>query len=522
MAKRHTRKRLRPIKRRARTRKHIRKPRKYAQRGGSASSPAAAASKASPFFKEAYVITMPESPERLNRIKAQASLAGIPLQPFPGVRIKPEDRDTLPPLGVGSTHYKDRTGATFNLGTIGAFLAHRNLMNHIAKAGKGKPGTLIFEDDVVIPPDFYARLAAVAPEIPSDWDFIFLDKMYPNGKMISPHIMKLERDMTTKKNWGIWGFIVRNESVASKVLPILEHMIDIPDHQLNKFADKLKMYLIQPGIVKPDDVTASQSVVTKFDKQKGGVEASIHVVLAANEMRPTLEALIRSLAKHGYSHDVYGLGQPWQGFPTKMKLYLEGIKKVRETKGDAALITLLDAFDTFAIRPASVAAAAYLAKPRRMPILFSAEVVCGGNCREGVLDWYDYHKVKGGTAAVKAAIDPSKPPSHGYLLFSNPTVLNSGMIMGPAADMEAMLTEMIASGEPDDQLAAGDYFINHMDKVDLDVEEKVFRNKIMNHAKLPDEDASHLQGPAFIHFPGQRSEAQQKHISELYKAYNTE
>ena len=260
-------------------------------------------------------------------------------------------------------------------------------------------------------------------------------------------------------------------------------------------------------------------VSRRVKRQYGGAATPIHVILAANEMRPTLQALLSSLQTHGYTYEVIGLGKPWQGFQTKMRYYLEGIRSYHKAKGATALIALLDAFDTLSIKSAAAAAAAYSTKPRRMPILFSAETCCYGNCRKGVLDWYDYHKVKGGSAAVKATLQPTQPPFPDCFLSPTPVFLNSGMTLGPAAELEAMLTEMVASGEPDDQLAAGDYLIRHMDLVDLDVEERVFRNKIQNLTKLPDEGLSSSQGPALIHFPGQRSEAQQKRIVELYKAY---
>ena len=195
-----------------------------------------------------------------------AKKAGIDLKAWPGVIVKKTDIDTLPSLGVGTTTYKDRKGDIFNLGVIGAFLAHRNLFQHIA-ASTGKMGSFISEDDIDIPPDFYQKLAAVEPEIPADWDIIFLDKNIPTiqGKKVSPHVIKLDKDVTAKKNWGIWSYIVKNSSVATKILPCMEHMIDVPDIQLARFADKINMYLITPSITYGDPETAYSSVVTEID-----------------------------------------------------------------------------------------------------------------------------------------------------------------------------------------------------------------------------------------------------------------
>lgn len=244
------RKRTRKIRRRSKLRR--------VQKGGAASS--------SPFFQDAYAVTLDPASKRYVDIKAFATAAGVPLQPWKGVLIKPEEKDTLPPLGVGTTNYKDRTGAVFNLGVIGAYLGHRTLLQHVADTAADKPGTLIFEDDVEIPPDLYEKLAAVEKEIPADWDFIFLDKLYTEGPMISDHVKKLNKDMTATKNWGIWAYIVKNSSLKEKVLPKLEHMMDVPDIQLAKFADVLNMYLLVPSLVKQDARNAPNSVVTVLDK----------------------------------------------------------------------------------------------------------------------------------------------------------------------------------------------------------------------------------------------------------------
>jgi len=203
-------------------------------------------------------------------MKAFAAAAGIPLKFWDGIVIKPADRDTLPPLGVGTTHYKDRAGGTFNLGVIGAFLAHRNLLMELAKTSPNKSGTLIFEDDVEIPQDFYAKLNKIEPEVPADWDILFLDKIRVEKETLlqapnSTHVYKLPKDMTAHKNWGMWAFIVKNASIKDRILPTMEHMLDVPDIQLNKFADKLNMYLVIPSLVAFDETTANNSAVSKIN-----------------------------------------------------------------------------------------------------------------------------------------------------------------------------------------------------------------------------------------------------------------
>ena len=222
-------------------------------------------SQSSPFFTEAYAITLSKYPERFPKIKATADAAGINLKPWEGVLVNENDKDTLPSLGIGTSNYTDRTNVTFNLGAIGCFLAHRSLLEHIRDSNSDSVGTLICEDDIDIPSDFYKKLSSIQDQIPDDWDYIFLSKMNIHGNKISQNVIKLEKDMTSKKNWGFWGFIVKNSSISERILPRLEHMIDVVDIQLAKFADKINMYLVDPPIVYLNPETSTKSGISDID-----------------------------------------------------------------------------------------------------------------------------------------------------------------------------------------------------------------------------------------------------------------
>lgn len=218
----------------------------------------------SPLFTDAYTITLDKYPERYTRIKANAEEAGIVLKRWKGVVITKDDVKSLPGKGVGTVLYTDRTGKYYNFGVIGCFLAHRGLLEHISQNPTGL-GTLIFEDDVIIPADFYAKLAAVASEIPDDWDYIFMRKFVVKSKKITTRIQKLEKDVTSSTNMGLWGFIVKNSSIKTKILPVLEQMTDAVDFQLGRNADTINMYLIDPPIIN-FDISHDDSTIAKMDE----------------------------------------------------------------------------------------------------------------------------------------------------------------------------------------------------------------------------------------------------------------
>jgi len=218
----------------------------------------------SPYFTDAYVVTLSARyPERFKRIRGNAEAAGIVLKPWEGVIITKEDLPELPKKGIGTLLFQDRTNTFFNFGAIGCYLAHRTLLESIAAAPNGI-GTFICEDDIIIPADFYTRFAAISSEIPEDWDIIYMRKYIEKAAPISAHITKLEKDITATHNIGMWGFIVKNTSIKEKILPVLEQMTDAIDLQLNRHADKINMYLVDPPLISMD-MSHSESTITKMD-----------------------------------------------------------------------------------------------------------------------------------------------------------------------------------------------------------------------------------------------------------------
>lgn len=217
----------------------------------------------SPYFTDAYVITLDKYPERLPRIKKNAKEASINLRPWQGVIITNDDLKSLPERGVGTILFQDRSQTYFNFGVIGCFLAHRGVLEHISMNPNGL-GTFICEDDIIIPKDFYTRFNAVSSDIPDDWDMIFMRKYVVKAKPVTSNIKKLEKDVTSSTNMGMWGFIVKNTSIKTKILPVLEQMTDAVDFQLGRHADTINMYLVDPPIIDLDK-SHDDSTITKMD-----------------------------------------------------------------------------------------------------------------------------------------------------------------------------------------------------------------------------------------------------------------
>lgn len=217
-----------------------------------------------PLFKSVFAITMNENSERYKQSAASAKEAGIEIKKWDAVKVDDSMGDSLMEQGIGSIIFK---GPKMRYkGAIGCYLAHRGLMRNIAEhPDADAQGTLILEDDITFAPDFAAKLATLTKEIPSDWDIIYLDKVNPKAKEVSPAVQKFEKQMTSHNNWGNWAYIVRHKSLKDKILPLLEYMIDPVDIQLHKFADKINIYLAKPSLVTLNEKTTYNSNINKLN-----------------------------------------------------------------------------------------------------------------------------------------------------------------------------------------------------------------------------------------------------------------
>ena len=253
-------------------------------------------------------------------------------------------------------------------------------------------------------------------------------------------------------------------------------------------------------------------------RQRGGSDepplehssgAKITVIISADKRKPTLDALLRSLQRHGFSYRVVGMGKPWAGFRTKVENYLEGVKSVT-----SEFVMTLDAFDTLVIQSCDRTLEAYKERPRaHLPVLFGAETYCfPGACEGDIGPWHKKHRGNAGTKDTKKVIIGS-----GFKKSTVPFFLNSGCILGPRGNIEKLIQEMLGLEFDNDQPAAINVALNNLDIVDLDIEENVFRNRLEHLEKLPDEGTP--SGPCVLHFPGQRSEKEQGNLLGLYQKY---
>lgn len=198
-----------------------------------------------------YVINLKKNKERLDFFMKEynkSDLKNIPLNVFPAIVGKDIDLVnfvtpaaykqilTTEVLKNRKFHYELTRGA------VGCYLSHLNIWKKIAESNK-KFG-LIFEDDVIIATDFFARLMIGLKNVPNDWD------IYTCGIMcikcdIKPDYIKVDRF------WGTHGYLIKKESASliyNELNKLISKQIDADLSLLIKYG-KIKMYGINPIIV---------------------------------------------------------------------------------------------------------------------------------------------------------------------------------------------------------------------------------------------------------------------------------
>ena len=194
---------------------------------------------------------------------------------WPAVYGKDIPIDDMVKMGIGYAMvysgqgtYAEQRKNTRNLGTVGCYLSHRTLLEHLAS--RNVPdyyGHLILEDDVQVPDDFLLpgdRWHAIHKTVPMDWDMVYFDISEPKGFLVAPGIMKLQHESgVTMGNWGTHAYLVRHGAIRSKILPWLKYMNDAVDQQYDRKFNEWNVYAIVPGIIKLNEAQSADSSIQK-------------------------------------------------------------------------------------------------------------------------------------------------------------------------------------------------------------------------------------------------------------------
>jgi len=228
-----------------------------------------------PTITTIHVLNLEKDAKRWLALEANAKRLGISLQRFPGFDGSVLTQHMVHSHGVGRAMIRpnrnDKEGKHLvNRGIVGCFIAHRNLLTHLASLPySDSTGHMILEDDITLPYDFLkpgGRWEKAAAKIPGSYDIILCGLWHPHGRMISENIYKLESDPTKRVNLGTFCYVVRHGALRSKILPWLRYMVDAYDDQLSLKYGEWESYGIKPNIVEINAEITESSINTINDR----------------------------------------------------------------------------------------------------------------------------------------------------------------------------------------------------------------------------------------------------------------
>ena len=214
-----------------------------------------------PHVRSMHVINLDKDISRWENIQNTTQDIDMKIERFPAVNGKELSADEMYRQGIGfmithpgiGTYSESKNNPRRNLGVVGCYLSHRNLLEHVSRLQvPDHYGHLILEDDVNIPRNFLQpgdEWHKVYQSVPQDWDIVYLSITKPIGYNINPKVMRLQHNYTESGNWGTHAYLVKHGSIRTKILPWLRYMIDAIDEQYRLKFNEWNVYAVVKDII---------------------------------------------------------------------------------------------------------------------------------------------------------------------------------------------------------------------------------------------------------------------------------
>lgn len=182
------------------------------------------------YFEHVFCVNLERRPDRLEEAKNEFKAHNIKVEFVNGVDGKLLE---IP-------HLISQDQQVVSRGDIGCTMSHLKVAQ-LAKE-RGYKNYFVFEDDAVLSLAFSVLLENFMPNVPDDWDMIYLGGNH-NGDLIPVNVCcsKMTRTFTTH------AFAVR-EKAYDAVIDVLGKKNDKVDICISSLHSKLNCYVIRPHI----------------------------------------------------------------------------------------------------------------------------------------------------------------------------------------------------------------------------------------------------------------------------------
>lgn len=162
-------------------------------------------------------------------------------------------------FGSKNQHIKD-----LNNGEIGCFQSHVDIYKLAKKEGWDK--VLILEDDALFSPDFNNRFEKTYPNVPDDWDMLYLgqwnyDHEINGGNDVGGGTYALKENIAgnvfrADRAWLTHAYAVRQKAL-DYIIEGTSGMYSSLDNVLADIQKNLKVYAIHPALIVQDGTKSS-------------------------------------------------------------------------------------------------------------------------------------------------------------------------------------------------------------------------------------------------------------------------
>jgi len=221
-----------------------------------------------PTIDDIWMVNMDNATERLAAMMEKQRFLPKPIQRWRATYGREEERESAAADGVDPVItkssdkevMKSTTKVTRIGGEVGCWLSHKRLLKHLNTLNVGPDfGHLICEDDIIIPENFVSTWNVARQRVPVDWDVVYIGAGIVLGERINPSVLRW-KSIDQISNTGTWAYLVRHR-VVPKILEKMKHMFAPVDVQYYRTFGDLKVYIMDPQLLRPDTIYQSTSEV---------------------------------------------------------------------------------------------------------------------------------------------------------------------------------------------------------------------------------------------------------------------
>tara|TARA_B100000586_G_C20084391_1_gene416958 strand:- start:9 stop:803 length:795 start_codon:yes stop_codon:yes gene_type:complete len=188
-----------------------------------------------------YLINLDQSKDRLEYITKRFKEANIKFIRFNAINGKKLNLKKIYKNGTVSAKWLKR-------GQIGVAMSHITLWKTLRNWEEDI--AIIFEDDVIIPKNFWILVKQYMKQLPKDWDMFFLGGTSVIGSKYSKNLLVPAKESTKGiYNTGFFAYMV-NKKCLDTLIEKSKPLVTAIDNQIKDFAFKyLNVFYAYPGIV---------------------------------------------------------------------------------------------------------------------------------------------------------------------------------------------------------------------------------------------------------------------------------